>query len=54
MAAAPIPEGTLFRGAYALSDRTNLAFTYFLNQLGENAGNELDYDRLQLDLNFKY
>ena len=47
-------SGHVFRGAYALSDKTNVAFAYFMNQIGENAGNELDYDRLQLDLNFKY
>ena len=36
------------------SDKTNMAFSYFLNQNGGNAGTELDYDRLQLDVNFKY
>ena len=47
-------RGHLIRGAYALSDRTNLAISYFLTQFGENAGNELDYNRLFLDLNFRY
>jgi hypothetical protein len=46
--------GHVFRGTYALTDRTGLALAYFLNEIGENAGNETDYDRLQLDLNFKY
>jgi hypothetical protein len=46
--------GHVLRGTYALTDRTGLALAYFLNEIGENAGNETDYDRLQLDLNFKY
>lgn len=47
-------SGHLIRGAYALSDRTNLAFSYYLTQFGKNAGNELDYNRVFLDLNFRY
>ncbi len=47
-------RGHLIRGAYALSDRTNLAMSYYLTQFGKNAGNELDYNRLFLDLNFRY
>lgn len=47
-------SGHVLRGAYALSDKTNVAFSYFINKVGENAGEETDYDRLQLDLNFKY
>lgn len=47
-------SGSVFRGAYALSDKTNVAFSYFLNKIDENIGAEIDYDRLQLDLNFKY
>lgn len=47
-------SGHVLRGAYALSDKTNMAFSYFINQIEQNAGNEIDYDRLQLDLNFKY
>ncbi len=47
-------SGHVLRGAYALGDRWNLAFSYFINTINENAGNKQDYDRLQLDMNFKY
>ena len=47
-------EGVVLRGAYALSDRTNVAFSYFINTIDQNVGTEQDYDRLQLDLNFTY
>jgi len=47
-------QGHVLRGAYALSDKWNVAFSYFINTVGENAGTEQDYDRLQLDMNFKY
>lgn len=47
-------RGHVVRSAYALSDKTSMALSYFINQVGENRGNETDYDRLQLDLNFKY
>ncbi len=46
-------SGHVLRGAYALSDKTNMAFTYFINQALESTGG-IDYDRLQLDVNFKY
>ncbi len=47
-------SGHVFRGAYALTDKVNMAFSYFVNEIDENIGAEEDYDRLQLDLNFKY
>jgi len=47
-------SGHVLRGGYALSDKTNMAFSYFINENGENAGSKRDYDRLQLDVNFKY
>lgn len=47
-------KGHVLRGAYALSDKTNVGLSYFINEIGENAGSKVDYDRLQLDLNFKY
>jgi hypothetical protein len=47
-------KGHVLRGTYALSDKTNMAFSYFMNEIDENIGAEKDYDRLQLDLNFKY
>lgn len=47
-------SGHVLRGAYALSDKWNLAFSYFINKIDENTGTEQDYDRLQLDTNFKF
>lgn len=47
-------SGHVLRGAYALTDKWNLAFSYFINTIDENTGTEQDYDRLQLDMNFKY
>jgi hypothetical protein len=47
-------RGHVLRGAYALGDKWNLAFSYFINEIGEDAGEELDYDRAQFDMNFKY
>ena len=31
-----------------------LAGTYFLNTLNKDVGTELDYGRLQLDINYKF
>jgi hypothetical protein len=39
---------------YGLRSRWTLGFKYFLNERGEAAGNERDYNRLQADLNFNY
>lgn len=47
-------SGSIFRGVYAFSDRTNLTATYFLNQIDKDAGDEKDYNRLQVDFNFRY
>lgn len=47
-------SGHLLRGAYALTDKTSAALSYFINEVGGNAGVEHNYDRFQLDLNFKY
>ena len=47
-------EGHVVRGAYAVSDKWNVAFSYFMNTIDQNTGTEQDYDRLQLDMNFKY
>jgi hypothetical protein len=47
-------RGHVLHGAYALGDKWNLGFSYFINEAGEDAGAEVDYDRAQLDLNFKY
>lgn len=47
-------KGSVIRGIYGLSDKTNVAATYFINTVDENVGDKADYNRLQLDLNFKY
>ncbi len=47
-------SGHVLRSAYALSDKTSMGLAYFINEIGDNAGDEQDYDRLQLDLNFRY
>ena len=47
-------QGYVLRGAYAVTDRVNAAFSYFVNTIGKDVGTEQDYDRLQLDLNFVY
>jgi hypothetical protein len=47
-------KGHRLQGAYALSDKWNLAVTYFINEAAVDTGAGLDYDRFQLDMNFKY
>lgn len=47
-------EGHVIRGKYALADNWALAGSLFLNEVDEFAGNPHDYDRLQLDLEFKF
>jgi hypothetical protein len=47
-------QGYVLRGAYAVTDRVNLAFSYFINTIDVDVGTEQYYDRLQLDLNFAY
>jgi hypothetical protein len=47
-------RGHIFRAGYALNKKMKLALTYFLNERGVNAGNKRDFDRLALDMNFKY
>lgn len=47
-------KGHVLRGAYAVTDKWHLAFSYFINTIDQNTGTEQDYDRLQLDMNFKY
>ena len=39
---------------YGFRDRLVFGFRYFLNDRGEDAGNEHDYDRLQADVQFNY
>lgn len=47
-------DGHVLRGKYALRDSWALAASLFLNEVDEFAGNPHDYDRLQLDLEFKF
>lgn len=47
-------EGHVFRARYLLRDGLSVGGTYFVNEAGEHRGNEHDYRRLQLDLEFKF
>ena len=47
-------EGWVLKGAYAPVKNFTIAGTYFMNTLNKDVGVELDYDRLQLDLNYKF
>ncbi len=47
-------KGHRLQGVYALSDKWNLGLTYFINETGGNRSTDKDYDRLQLDMGFKY
>ena len=47
-------EGWALRGAYAPVRNIAVNLTYFINTLNKDVGTGLDYDRLQLDLNWKY
>ncbi len=44
-------KGHLLKAAYALDNNVSLGLTYFINEKGDL---ETDYDRLQMDLKFKY
>ena len=47
-------KGSVVSGAYAFHDNWNFKMTYFLNQTSIDESDPRDYDRLQLDLQFKY
>jgi hypothetical protein len=47
-------QGHVVDFQYGLRSRWTLGFKYFLNERGEAAGDERDYNRLQADLNFNY
>ena len=47
-------KGHVFSGTYAFDSNWNFKATYFINQINLASGDEDDYDRLQLDLNFKF
>jgi hypothetical protein len=47
-------KGHVFELNYGFRDRLVFGFRYFLNERGEDAGNERDYNRLQADVQFNY
>jgi hypothetical protein len=47
-------KGHVFEAAYRLRSNVRLNGTYFLNERGVAAGNERDYNRLQLDVSFVF
>ena len=47
-------RGFILKGTYAFHKKWNAKFTYFINETDINSNNQDDFDRLQLDLNFKY
>lgn len=47
-------EGWVLKAGYAPVRNITFNATYFLNTLDKDLGTELDFDRLQLDLNYKF
>jgi hypothetical protein len=47
-------DGWVFKLGYVPVKNWTLNATYFLNKIGVDAGSNVDYDRLQLDLNYKF
>lgn len=47
-------KGHVFSGTYAFHEAWNFKATYFLNTIDLASGKDTDYDRLMLDLNFKF
>jgi len=47
-------KGSIFTGAWGLTKSLNAQFTYFLNDIFIASGDPLTFNRLQLDLSFKY
>ena len=47
-------KGHVVSATYAIHSAWNAKFTYFINEIDADTGSEHDYNRLQLDLNFKY
>ena len=47
-------KGHVISGAYAFHDNWNFKATYFINEIDLASGSPRDFDRLMLDLNFKY
>lgn len=47
-------RGHVFSGAYALGDRWTVGATWFITDIGEDRGAEEGFDRVLVDLSFKY
>jgi hypothetical protein len=47
-------EGWFLKGGYAPVKNVTFNATYFINTLNKDVGVELDYNRLQLDINYKF
>ena len=47
-------KGHVFSGTYAFHKAWNFKATYFINTINLASGDDDDYERLQLDLNFKF
>jgi len=47
-------QGHAFQGTYAFHDNWNFKATYFINERKLASGSPHDFDRLMLDLNFKF
>jgi len=47
-------DGWVLKGGYAPVKNFTVNATYFINTLNKDVGTELDYSRLQLDLNYKF
>jgi uncharacterized protein (UPF0335 family) len=47
-------KGHVFKASYGLSRGLAAKFTYFINDAGLKSGDPIDFNRLQLDLSFKY
>jgi len=47
-------EGWVLKGGYAPVKNVSFNATYFINTINKDVGTELDYNRLQLDVNVKF
>ena len=47
-------KGHVFKASYGLAKNLAAKFTYFINDVGLKSGDPTDFNRLQLDLSFKY
>lgn len=47
-------RGHVLKGSYAIDKNLNANLTYFINEVGLESDDPVDYQRLQLDLSFKY